>query len=76
MSEMSKNIDDMLGFSADYFYRKDCQGCGMCMSICPVGALDMEHCEDGTDRPLVDMSKCIRCTRCMEACEIYKGYHS
>lgn len=54
------HIDELV--SPDYFNRKECEGCGCCISICPYDALAMETCADGIERPRVD------------ACEIYKCY--
>ena len=74
--DMDKTIDDVWAIVPDYFNRKECEGCGCCISICPARAITMIERVYGSERPIVDMSKCIRCTRCMDACEIYKCYHA
>lgn len=71
---MEKTHIDRL-VTPDYFNRKECEGCGCCISICPYEALSMQTCADGIQRPRVDMTKCLRCNRCMDACEIYKCYY-
>lgn len=71
---MEKTHIDRL-VTPDYFNRKECEGCGCCISICPYEALSMQTCADGIRRPRVDMTKCLRCNRCMDACEIYKCYY-
>ena len=73
---MERILDDIWSITPDYFNRKECEGCGCCIDICPARALRMVQTVDGRRRPMVDLTKCIGCTRCMEACEIYKCYHS
>ena len=41
---------------------KSCKECGKCASLCPVGAIPMEHSR------MVDESKCIKCGRCIVVC--------
>lgn len=40
----------------------DCDSCGICSSLCPVGAIDT------IDHITIDASKCIRCCRCIREC--------
>jgi NAD-dependent dihydropyrimidine dehydrogenase PreA subunit len=44
--------------------RKECQDCGVCVSLCPTSALSM-----GKDfRVALDKEKCIICGQCVDAC--------
>jgi uncharacterized protein len=43
---------------------KACTGCRACLSVCPAGAIRMEH-----DAAVVDASKCIGCASCIAACK-------
>jgi NAD-dependent dihydropyrimidine dehydrogenase PreA subunit len=56
--------DDIM---ATYFIRKtdedECSGCGECVEICPVDALEMQD-----DLPLVDEEWCIGCGVCATVC--------
>lgn len=51
-----------------------CNGCGMCMRACPVGAITMPK-----GKPVIGMQKCIRCYCCHEMCgqdaiELKRGF--
>jgi len=39
-----------------------CDACGICSSVCPMGAIDT------TDHITIDAEKCIRCCRCIREC--------
>ena len=47
-----------------YFITEDCVGCGKCLRLCPVHAIE------GSIRELhvIDQIKCIRCGACMTGC--------
>ncbi len=40
-----------------------CIGCGICVDICPTGAISVKEGKAG-----IDMEKCIRCGKCHDAC--------
>jgi len=40
-----------------------CTGCGICVNICPAGAISLKN-----GKAEIDMNKCIRCKKCHEAC--------
>ncbi len=42
---------------------KQCDGCGLCVGICPNGAIFIHD-----DKAFVDQSKCTFCQSCIEAC--------
>lgn len=46
----------------------NCCGCGLCMHICPVGAIKMELNEEGFRYPLVDAEICCNCKKCIKIC--------
>ena len=47
--------------------KRDCCGCSACSSICPVGAIEMKHDDEGFLYPEVN-SKCIDCGLCVKIC--------
>ncbi|WP_428567462.1 MAG: 4Fe-4S binding protein [Solidesulfovibrio sp. DCME] len=40
-----------------------CQGCGQCVTACPVAAVRL-----GPDGPVTDAARCIRCCACVKGC--------
>ncbi len=42
---------------------KKCIGCGICVQVCPVDALDLVN-----GIAVVDMEKCIKCGKCVKVC--------
>ena len=46
--------------------KSKCIGCGMCVGICPVGAISMD--KDG--KALIDKNICIKCHACEMACPV------
>lgn len=47
-------------------WKNDCVQCGVCIGICPNGAIILES--DGTYT--VDIDKCVGCGKCMDACPV------
>jgi ferredoxin len=46
------------------FTNADCTRCGVCVAVCPVGAINAEHPEQ------TDKKKCITCAACVTICPI------
>jgi len=42
-----------------------CTGCGVCVEICPVSALSMQH-----EKAVVDADTCIDCGACIPECPV------
>jgi len=51
-----------------YEKRENCCGCSACYAICPANAIIMEFDEEGFLYPIVDVSKCIGCFKCLSVC--------
>lgn len=48
-----------------------CKGCGLCIDVCPVGALKFSKIRKnyfGAPIPEVDLDKCIACNKCEQIC--------
>lgn len=43
-----------------------CNGCGLCISICPVQAISIIQ-----NKAFIDQNKCIECLQCMDECPTY-----
>ena len=43
-----------------------CNGCGLCISICPVQAISIIQ-----NKAFIDQNKCIECLQCMDECPVY-----
>lgn len=44
-----------------------CTGCGLCESVCSVGAIAIKEC-NGFLRPFVDENQCVSCGKCIKYC--------
>lgn len=47
---------------------KYCTGCGACVSVCPVGAIEYKLNEQGFYQAFIDKEKCIKCGKCKKVC--------
>lgn len=47
---------------------KSCTGCGACISICPVSAIEYKINENGFYQTYVNKEKCIKCGICKKVC--------
>jgi coenzyme F420-reducing hydrogenase beta subunit len=47
-----------------------CTGCGSCVNICPVNALELEMDEKGYLKPFIKEDRCIDCGLCDKVCPI------
>lgn len=45
-----------------------CTGCMACVNACTHGAITIAHDEEGFDRPVVDVAKCVGCGLCQKVC--------
>lgn len=43
-----------------------CNGCGLCISICPVQAISIIQ-----NKALINQNKCKECLQCMDECPVY-----
>ena len=51
-----------------YMEKADCCGCGACMNICKIHAIEMKPDENGFLYPKIDFEKCINCGQCKNVC--------
>jgi NAD-dependent dihydropyrimidine dehydrogenase PreA subunit len=49
-----------------------CVGCGTCVEICPVGALELTNVNGKKKSKLIDQSICLEC----HECEFHCGYEA
>lgn len=49
---------------------KRCKGCGICISKCPTGALEMgdDYCFLGNPLPKINLERCVACGNCKNFC--------
>ncbi len=53
-----------------YTKKEECCGCGVCYSMCPVGAIVMQEDERGFQYPVIKEEKCIGCLKCVKVCAL------
>lgn len=54
----------------DQLEKRQCSGCELCVSICPVGAITMEMDSEGFCYPCISHDMCIKCGKCDKVCVI------
>lgn len=47
---------------------EDCMGCGACVSVCPVDAIELKGDKYGVYRAKIKQEKCISCGKCLKVC--------
>ena len=55
-----------------YQSKKDCCGCGMCMTVCPKHAIQMHRDEMGFVYPEIMQDVCVNCGACQKICSFSK----
>lgn len=53
-----------------YQKKKECCGCGACLQICPVQAIQMKEDVEGFEYPEISEEKCRCCKLCQKVCPI------
>ena len=51
--------------------KKDCNGCGACIYVCPKHCIHMEEDEEGFFYPVIHEEECIHCNKCKNVCSNY-----
>lgn len=65
----------MKGIYFDSNLKENCNGCGTCELVCPVGAIKMIEDNEGFLYPEIDEKKCIKCNKCKNMCSNNPGYN-
>ncbi len=61
-------IHDQNGYPCLADLAEKCCGCAACCAICPKNAIQMDADEEGFFYPVVDVTRCVRCYRCLDVC--------
>lgn len=48
--------------------KENCCGCSACYAVCPLNAISMDPDEEGFLYPVIDVTKCIQCYKCIKVC--------
>lgn len=48
--------------------RDKCTGCSVCSYVCPTKAIVMQRDNEGFQYPIIEESKCIKCSKCLHFC--------
>ena len=48
--------------------KTSCSGCAACANACSVNAILMQEDDEGFLYPLVDLSLCVKCSKCVQVC--------
>lgn len=51
-----------------YKITNTCSGCGSCLSLCPVDAINIQYDSNGFLQSTIDEDKCIKCGLCKKSC--------
>lgn len=61
--KMKENVIPIL-----YSKKEKCCGCGVCVAICPLGAIALSRDEEGFEYPSINKEICVKCGKCMKVC--------
>ena len=52
--------------------KKTCNGCTACSLVCPKHCIEMKEDAEGFIYPVIDETRCIHCSRCLNTCSNYR----
>lgn len=55
-----------------FLCEKECTGCGACVNVCSLGAIEMRPNKEGFLYPEIEATKCIGCGACEKVCPLCK----
>ena len=55
-----------------YRTESECCGCSICCIICPTNSIKMIYNEKGFAYPVINVSTCVGCEKCITACVFKK----